>query len=184
MNLGKKYLACHFNGHFVGCFIYADDITFLFPSRYALNNMLDVCSEYAEAYDILFNANKTKCMFFYRTYSTLFDKDVQFMGSPICFVYKCKFLGFSISRDILNRDIQSSISTFNRECNEVRFDLSILNSEIKSKLISIFRMDLYGCSLWNFVQIMLKHFIRPGGNYHSEHIANFCMVYMTHFLLV
>ena len=39
------------------------------------------------------------------TYSTLFDKDVQFMGSPIGFADKCKFIGFSISRDILNRDI-------------------------------------------------------------------------------
>ena len=62
--------------------------------------MLDACREYVEAYDILFNATKTKCMFvFYRTYSTLFDKDVQFSIS-------------SISRDILNRDIQSSINTF------------------------------------------------------------------------
>ena len=89
-------------------------------------------------------------MFFDRTHSTLFDKDIQFMGSPIGFVDKCKFLGFSISRDILNRDIQSSINTFNRKCNEVSLDFSILNSDIKSKLISIFCMDLYGCSLWNF----------------------------------
>ena len=107
------------------------------------------------------------------------------------FCLEMYILGFYISRDILNRDIQSSISTFNRKCNEVRFDFSILNREIKSKLISIFCMDLYGCSLWNFVQIMLKLFILPGGkpfglfgNYHSEHIANFCMVNMTHFLLM
>ena len=31
--------------------------------RDALNNMLDVCRKYAEAYDILFYATKTKCMF-------------------------------------------------------------------------------------------------------------------------
>ena len=115
-------------------------------------------------------------MFFDRTHSTLFDKDVQFMGSPIGFVDKCKFLGFSISRDILNRDIQSSINTFNRRCNEVSLDFSILNSDIKSKLISIFCMDaVYG----TLVQIILKLFILPGGkpfglfgNYHLEHIAN------------
>ena len=101
-------------------------------------------------YDILVNATETKCMFFYRTYSTLFDKDGQFMGSPICFVDKCTFLGFPISRDILNRDIQSSINTFNRKCIEVRLYFTILNSNIKSKLISIFPMDLFGCSLWNF----------------------------------
>ena len=57
--------------------------------------------------------------FFDRTHSTLFDKDIQFMGSPIGFVDKCNFLGFSISRDILNRYIQASINTFNRKCNEV-----------------------------------------------------------------
>ena len=118
--------------------------------------------------------------FFYRTHSTLFVKDIQFMGSPIGFVDKCKFLGFSISRDIFTRDIQSSINTFNRKCNEVSLDFSILNSDIKSKLISIFCMDaVYG----TLVQIMLKFFILPGGkpfglfgNYHLEHIATFCMV--------
>ena len=43
--------------------MYADDITLLAPSRDAINNMLDVYREYAEAYDILFSATKTKCMF-------------------------------------------------------------------------------------------------------------------------
>ena len=61
--LRKQVLGCNFNGHFVGCFIYADDITLLAPSCDAFNIMLDVCREYAEAYDILFNATKTKCMF-------------------------------------------------------------------------------------------------------------------------
>ena len=88
----------------------------LAPSRDALNNMLDVCREYAEAYDILFNATKTKCMFFNRTDSILFDKDVH-----ICFVDKCKFLGFFISRDILNRDIQSSIKRLIEIVMKIRF---------------------------------------------------------------
>ena len=82
--LKKKGLGCHFNVHFVGCFIYADDITLLAPSRDALNNMLDVCRVFAEAYDILLNATKTKSMFFDRTYSTLFDKDIQFMPYRFC----------------------------------------------------------------------------------------------------
>ena len=113
------------------------------------------------------------------------------MGSPIGFVDKCTFLGFSISRDILNRDIQSSINTFNRKCNKVRLDFFILNSDIKSKLISMFCMDLYGCNLWNFRSNYVETFILPGGklfvlfiNYHSKHITTFCMVYMTHFLLM
>ena len=101
------------------------------------------------------------------------------MGSTIYLVDKCKFLGFSISRNILNRDIQSSINTFNTKCNEVRLDFS--NLTIKSKLISLFCMDLvYG----TLVQIMLKLFILPRGktfwlfgNYYSEHITTFIAWY-------
>ena len=67
--LRRKRLDCHFNGHFngnfVGCFIYADDITLLAPSREALNNMLDVCREYAEAHNILLNASKAKYIYIY-----------------------------------------------------------------------------------------------------------------------
>ena len=43
------------------------------------------------------------------------------MGSPICFIDKCKFLGLSISRDILNRDIQSSINTFNKNVMKLEY---------------------------------------------------------------
>ena len=57
----KTGLGGHFNGHFVGCFIYADDITLLAQSH--LNNVLDVCKEHADAYDILYKATKTKCTF-------------------------------------------------------------------------------------------------------------------------
>ena len=63
----------------------------LAPSRDTLNNMLDVCREYAVADDILFNTTKTKCMFFYRTYSTLFHKDVQFLGSPYALLIYVNF---------------------------------------------------------------------------------------------
>ena len=51
------------NGLFTGAFIYADDITVIAPSCYALNSMLNVCEEYALSHDILFNSLKTKCMF-------------------------------------------------------------------------------------------------------------------------
>ena len=89
-------------------------------------------------------------VYFDRAYSTLFDKDVQFMGIPIGFVDTWQFLGFSISRHILIRNIQSSINTFNRTCNEVRLDFSILKSDIKSKHI------LYGFVWMQFMELWFK----------------------------
>ena len=103
------------NGHFVGCFIYTDDITLLAPSRDALNNMLDVCREYAEAYDILFNATKTKCIFLIELIVLCLIQMLNSWEALYVLLINVFFLGFTISRDILNRDIQLSINTFNRK---------------------------------------------------------------------
>ena len=41
------------NGLFIGTFIYADDITIIAPSCYALNSMLNICEEYALSHGII-----------------------------------------------------------------------------------------------------------------------------------
>ena len=63
VELRKLGIGCHMNGLFTGTLIYADDITIIAPSCYALNSMLHVCEEYALSHDILFNSLKTKYMF-------------------------------------------------------------------------------------------------------------------------
>ena len=42
------------------------------------------------------------------------------------------------------------IQAFYRKYNEVRFDFSMLSSDIKSKLISTYCLNLYGSQLWNY----------------------------------
>ena len=66
VELRELGIGCHMNGMFTGAFIYADDITIIAPSCYALNSMLNVCEEYALSHDILFNSLKTKYMLFSR----------------------------------------------------------------------------------------------------------------------
>ena len=63
VELRELGIGCHMNGLFTGAFIYADDITIIAPSCYALYSMLNVCEEYALSHDILFNSLKTKYMF-------------------------------------------------------------------------------------------------------------------------
>ena len=55
---------CHMNGVYMGVLSYADDITLLCPSIRGLNCMLNICSEYADNYDITFNSKKTLCIKF------------------------------------------------------------------------------------------------------------------------
>ncbi len=151
-------VGCHINNDFVGCFIYADDITLLAPSSEALNSMLGICSDYAQSHSILFNPSKTKCMFFDKDQSVLFDKDIHFMGKRIEFVDKCKLIGTIITRNILVRDMTSTINTFNRKCNELNMDFAQLSSDIRSKLMSSYCLDVYGSQLWNYGDDYVKKF--------------------------
>ena len=147
--LRENGLGCHMNGQFVGTFIYADDITTLAPSHSSLQSMLTICDQYASRHHLIFNPTKTKCMFF-PTNKNMKQCPVIFKNESIEFVKECCLLGFKISTDVLNRNIDATIQTFYRKCNEVRFDFSMLSSDIKSKLISTYCMDLYGSQLWNY----------------------------------
>ena len=48
---------------------------------------------------------------------------------------------------VLKFEIEATIHTFYRTCNEFRFHFSILSSDIKSRLISTYCMYLYGSQL-------------------------------------
>ena len=83
--LREQGVGCHINGMFVGAFCYADDVTLLAPTGMALNAMLDTCTRFADAHNLLFNSSKTKCMCIDRSCSQL-HSNVLFIGRSVAFV--------------------------------------------------------------------------------------------------
>ena len=70
-NIYVDCLSKQLNASGVGCLagmclinrlIYADDMVLLAPSKRALQQLLDVCSLYANLHDILYNTEKSYCM--------------------------------------------------------------------------------------------------------------------------
>ena len=57
-NLENSVFGCFIARHFLGCFMYADDIILLSPSAYGLQCMLDKCIQYGVEHNIVFNAKK------------------------------------------------------------------------------------------------------------------------------
>ena len=41
---------------------YADDVNLLTPSVRAMQHLLNICDNFADEYNVVFNAGKTKCM--------------------------------------------------------------------------------------------------------------------------
>ena len=89
-------MGCYMNGLFTGVFIYADDITLLAPSRASMVVMLEKCESFALTHDILFNASKTKYMFFKRCESVN-TAPLYFKNMPINCVHECDLLGITLS---------------------------------------------------------------------------------------
>ena len=57
-------IGCHIGSAYIGALFYADDITLLCPSIRGLNEMIVLCCEYAQEYDITLNPKKTVCIKF------------------------------------------------------------------------------------------------------------------------
>ena len=107
-------IGCHMNGLFASAFIYADDITFIAPSCYAWNSMLNVCEEYALSHDILFNSLKIKYLFLVTILLTLLYY-INRMNNRI----ECVLLGIHISNDFSDKNVFHTVHKFNRKCNEL-----------------------------------------------------------------
>ena len=57
-------IGCHIGSAYIGALSYDDDITIPCPSIQGLNEMIVLCCEYANDYDITFNPKKTVCILF------------------------------------------------------------------------------------------------------------------------
>ena len=47
-----------------GALAYADDVVLLAPTKHAMSLMLKICSEFSTTFDLIFNADKNKCIHF------------------------------------------------------------------------------------------------------------------------
>ena len=87
---------------------YANDLTLLCPTLSGLQEMLNVCENFAKDYNILFNASKSKLMYFGK--DNLNCENLLYMsnGSSIEFVEQCVHLGTKIYSDISKKNIDNA----------------------------------------------------------------------------
>ena len=63
LKLRGSGVGCFVGDWFVGAVAYADDIVLLAPTATAMRRMLSICDSFANEFSVLFNANKSKCVF-------------------------------------------------------------------------------------------------------------------------
>ena len=85
--------------------------------------MLTICDQYASRHHLIFNPTKTKCMLFPRN-KNMKQFPVIYKNESIEFDKECCLLGFKISTDILNKNIDATFKHFIE--NVTKFDLTFL----------------------------------------------------------
>ena len=64
--LRRKGVGCWVGGSFFGALAYADDVALLCPSIGGLQEMVEMCEEFAAEWDLTFNSQKSMCLHFSR----------------------------------------------------------------------------------------------------------------------
>ncbi len=57
--LKKSGVGCQISNYFIGCLLFADDVTLLCPTINGLKKMIAICEQYATEFNIKFNGKES-----------------------------------------------------------------------------------------------------------------------------
>jgi len=147
--LNNSGFGCHVGTDFVGALGYADDLTLVCPSLNSLNHMLDICADFANQYNIVFNAKKTMCIKFGAPLTS--HEYAYINGNPIKWVDQFRHLGNIVHSNLSDLpDCNTKCSTFNGSVNKLFGTYKGLKQDTMCQLFRSYCCSFYGSQLWDF----------------------------------
>ena len=138
---------------FLAAFVYADYVVLLAPMATAMRHLLSICDIFATDFDVIFNAHKSKCIFFDSAVShpNCFLPKFYVGNNVIEFVDSWPHLGHILSNNMKcdNDDIRRCYLSLVKQVNEVLCYFTNLNVSSKLNLLYSFCSSLYGAELWD-----------------------------------
>ena len=165
-SLNQTATGCCVGDDCLNLLIYADDICCFSPSIEGLQELIDICSDYALTHEISFNVKKIVGVVFpskeIKVYST---PSIFLSGTKIKFSDKVRYLGILINQYLLDDDdIKRQVRMLYSAANKLRSRFIKCSSTIKNTLFRSYCTPLYGCHLWhNYTQYTFNR-IRVGYN--------------------
>ena len=155
----KLKIGCKINDVYVNHLMYADDTVLIAPSYAALQKLIDWCCNFAVDNNIIFNSEKTVCMYLNsKRYNHLVKPSFYLNGAPICYVDKERYLGFIInSLSKHDDDILKQTRSLYCRGNMLINNFKICNKAIKVQLFKSYCSSFYCGHIWyNFTQASMS----------------------------
>ena len=150
--LDRSGVGCHYLGS-VNHLYYADDMVLLAPTPHGLQKMVDICAEYAEYHDILFNTKKSVCMAIIPPlFKNMTLPDIVLCGNVLGYVDKYKYLGFHLSKCPSKTDdleVQQQYRLLCCRANSLIRKFAMCSYSVKRYLYSTYCSNVYGVHLWH-----------------------------------
>ena len=145
----------HVGSLYYGVIGYADDLLLLASSMSVLQQMINICAEFGNEYDVAYNPTKSKVIVFdcKRKTEDIFNNAV-LNGREIKFVKELEYLGNVIRDDLSDSsDVEKKVSDLNASTNSVchRFGSAAYN--VKCKLFFSLCCHAYGTETWDLTDM-------------------------------
>ena len=141
-------VGCHMGSRFVRVLAYADDITLLVPCKSSLSILIGVCENYAAEYDIMFNGDKSRLLFFKCRSSVMIPSEIMINDQLVGLSGKAVHLGHTVSTTDRDCITIAAKNKFWKCFNMYIANFGQLYCCIKIKLINQFGCSFYGSPLW------------------------------------
>lgn len=150
-NLQYSNIGCILNGVNVNHLFYADDAVLVTSSPCALQRLLDICTVYANKYELKFNVKKTKCMVIKpKKYKNLVVPNFILNSCTLEITDTIKYLGCIISSDRSdNLDIKRQIRSVYARGNVLISKFRLCSDDVKVKLFKAYCSSFYGFTIWS-----------------------------------
>ena len=149
--LNKCNVGCTINACNANHFLYADDSVLLGPSPKSLQELLNICEEYAKEYELTFNVKKTKIMCFKpKVLSNLHVPDFWLNDGKLEVASSHTYLGVCLDDNYNdNMDLFRQTKAIHAHGNVLIKKFGICDDDVKVKLFKAYCSSFYCSQLWS-----------------------------------
>ncbi len=144
--LKKSGVGSQMSNYFIGCLLFADDVTLLCPTIKGLKKMISICERYATEFNIKFNGKKTKLLIFKGKGCKISINKIEVNGDTIHSSEMANHLGHTTSVSDKDSTISGAIASFWKAFNLLMFHFGGLYSSANylNNIIVVFMVQIYG----------------------------------------
>ena len=144
-------VGCHMNGISMNHLNYADDAVMLAPSVSALQTLINICDNFANEYDMIYNVKKSLCTAFIpQMYGKMHIPAVMLGAIPLKWVSQHKYLGSVVdTKSHDDADISRQIQAIYARGNQLIRNFKECSKNVKIELFKCYLSNLYCSHLWH-----------------------------------